>query len=134
MKLIHELEVHQIELDMQNEELLNAKIEAIEAKEKYVELYDFAPSGHFSLSTEGQILECNHAGAKLFGKNRSELINRKFVLFVSNSSKIVFKDFLEIVCQSKTKEESEVRLMSDKNETCVVLLSGLFVEKSNTAY
>ena len=134
MKLIHELEVHQIELDMQNEELLNAKIEAIEAKEKYVELYDFAPSGHFSLSTEGQILECNHAGAKLFGKNRSELIKRKFVLFVSNSSKIVFKDFLEIVCQSKTKEESEVRLMSDKNETCVVLLSGLFVEKSNTAY
>ena len=50
LKLIHELEVHQIELEMQNEELVIAKEKAEIAEEKYTELYDFAPSGYLSLT------------------------------------------------------------------------------------
>ena len=50
IKLIHELEVHQIELEIQNEELILSRAQAISASEKYVELYDYAPSGYFTLS------------------------------------------------------------------------------------
>jgi hypothetical protein len=50
LKLIHELQVHQIELELQNEELIEAKQIAESATEKYADLFDFAPSGYFTLS------------------------------------------------------------------------------------
>ena len=78
LKLIHELEVHQIELEMQNEELLLAKLQADSAIEKYTELYDFSPSGYFTLSQDGSILDANLTGSVMLGKERSNLINTKF--------------------------------------------------------
>ena len=54
LKLLHELEVHQVELELQNEELLLAKEEAESVTEKYIELYDYAPSGYFTLSRESR--------------------------------------------------------------------------------
>ena len=75
LKLIHELEVHQIELEMQNEELLHAKKQAEIDSIKYSELYDFAPSGYFTLSNEGKIFELNLSGANILGKERAKLIN-----------------------------------------------------------
>ena len=65
LKLIHELQVHQIELEMQNEELKLAHLKAYEAIEKYVELYDYAPSGYLTLSKEGDILELNYSAATM---------------------------------------------------------------------
>jgi hypothetical protein len=62
LKLIHELEVHQIELELQNEELVLANVKARAATEKYEELYDFAPTGYFTVSQEGKILEMNLRG------------------------------------------------------------------------
>ena len=69
-KLIHELEVHQIELEIQNEELILAKKQAADNSEKYIELYDFAPSGYFTLTRKGEILQLNLLGAKMLGKER----------------------------------------------------------------
>jgi len=78
LKLIHEIEVYQIELELQNEELKAAKDRAIElASEKYAELYDFAPSGYFTLSKEGEIIDLNIAASKMLGKNRAGLIKRR---------------------------------------------------------
>jgi len=68
LKLVHELEVHQIELEMQNDELCLAKEQAEIATNKYSELYNFAPSGYFTLSKEGEIIELNLQGAKMLGK------------------------------------------------------------------
>ena len=59
LKLIHEFEVHQIEIEMQYEELILAREQAISAAEKYIELYDLAPSGYFTLSPGGQIIKLN---------------------------------------------------------------------------
>jgi hypothetical protein len=59
LRLIHELEVHQIELELQNEELRRAWAEAEAANDKYIRLYDFAPSGYFTLSGKGEIIELN---------------------------------------------------------------------------
>ena len=69
MKLIQELEVHQIELELQKEELLLARSPAQDATDKYNELYDFAPSGYFTLSKEGEIMELNLCGSQMLGKN-----------------------------------------------------------------
>ena len=101
LKLIHELKVYQIELEMQNEELMLARSTAQDAAEKYTELYDFASSDYFTLSKEGKIVELNLSGAKMLGKERSLIKNRQFDFFVSNDTKPVFNLFLEKVFYSK---------------------------------
>ena len=74
LRLVHELEVHQVELEMINDELVLANERAAElATSKYVELYDFAPSGYFTLSRNSEILELNLCGAQMLGKERSFL-------------------------------------------------------------
>ena len=65
--LVHELQVHQIELEMQNEELCRAQAAAQELSNKYCDLFDFAPIGYFLLAERGQILEVNLAGAAAVG-------------------------------------------------------------------
>ena len=76
--LVHELQVHQIELEMQNEELKLAKLEAEDALTKYSDLYDFAPIGLFTFDAQGLIQEVNLAGAMLLGVERRSLMNRQF--------------------------------------------------------
>jgi PAS domain-containing protein len=94
LKLIHELEVHQIELEMQNEELLLAKEQAEQAIEKYTKLYDYAPSGYFTLSQDGKVTEANLTGAHMLGKMRSSILNSQFGFFISDATKNIFNDFL----------------------------------------
>ena len=84
---LHELEVHQIELEMQNEELRESR-EATEALlEKYTDLYDFAPVGYLTLDREGIIREANLTGASVLGIARSALINGRFGHFVAAASR-----------------------------------------------
>lgn len=64
-RLLHELEVHQIELEIQNEELLAARREVESGLERYTEIFDFAPIAYFVLSADGIIRELNLAGARL---------------------------------------------------------------------
>lgn len=132
LKLIHELEVYQIELKMQNEELALAKEQAAEvADAKYTELYDFAPSGYYTLSREGKIDMLNLSGATLLGKERSVLINCIFSLFISNDTKPVFNIFLEKVFKNRTKQSCEVTLSVKDNLPVFVLLNGIISYNSN---
>ena len=96
-KLLHELQVHQIELEMQNEELREANESTELALKKYTMLYDLAPMGYFTLDKTGTILELNFTGAEMLGDRRFSLINSNFKLFVSDASKLVFNDFLNKV-------------------------------------
>ncbi len=73
-KLIHELQVHQVELEMQNHELRRAQEEIEESRSKYSDLYDFAPVGYFTFSQTGEIVEVNLTGASLLGLDRSLLL------------------------------------------------------------
>ena len=125
LKVIHELEVHQIELELQNEELTLAKEQAEIATERYAELYDFAPSGYFTLAPDGKIIELNLTGAQMFGKERSNLKNSKFDIFVSEDKKTIFKLFLEKVFKTKSRESCEVTLMPHGNVPMFVHLSGI---------
>ena len=100
VRVLHELQVHQIELEMQNDELQRAgdKMEAL--LEKYTDLYDFAPVGYLTLDHEGVIREANLTGASLLGVARSALVNRRFGFFVSPADRPGFQCFYrEGVCE-----------------------------------
>ncbi len=90
MKLVHELEVYQLELEMQNDELVLAKEKAELAEKKYAELYDFAPSGYLALSKKGEITELNFMAAHMLCKERSLLINKMFQFYISKETRSVF--------------------------------------------
>jgi hypothetical protein len=82
-RLVHELQVHQIELQMQNDELEHARDTVEAGLEKYSDLYDFAPVGYVTLDREGTIRQVNRTGALLLGVERSGLVNRRFGQFVA---------------------------------------------------
>ena len=125
LRLIHELEVHQIELELQNEELRHAWAEAEVANDKYIRLYDFAPSGYFTLSCKGEIIELNLSGARMLGKDRQHLKNSLFGFFVSEETKPIFSLFLEKTFESKAKESCEVTMDSDGSLPVHVFLTGV---------
>ena len=81
-KLLHELRLHQIELEMQNEELRTAQEKLEESRAQYFELYDLAPVGYFSISEKGIILEANLTGANLLGAAPRDLRARQFSSFI----------------------------------------------------
>lgn len=126
MRLLHELEVHQVELEIQNEELNMARAAAQNVAQKYAELYDFAPSGYFTISKDGKIRELNLSGAEMLDKERSNLINSQFSLFVTDDTKPIFNLFLYKVFTGNTKETCEVSLIADdKSHETNLLLTGI---------
>jgi PAS domain-containing protein len=82
-QLVHELQVHQIELETQAEELRIAHLALEESRDKFLDLYDFAPIGYFTLNEKALIIDVNLAGAKLLGVERSKLIRARFRKFVT---------------------------------------------------
>ncbi|CAM3065990.1 response regulator [Flavobacterium frigoris] len=125
IRLVHELEVHQIELEMQNAELALAKGQADTATQKYTELYDFLPSGYFTINKDGDIVELNRAGAELLGKDRFKLVNSRFGFFVSDDTKPTFNLFLEKVFEYSKKESCEVAIINNEHETLYVYITGI---------
>lgn len=82
-ELLHELRMYQIELEMQNETLRQSQITMEESRDRYVDFYDFAPTGYITLDHQALITEINLTGADLLGKERSKLVNRRFANFVA---------------------------------------------------
>ncbi len=80
--LLHELQVHQIELEMQNEQLNLANLAMEESRDRYANLYDFAPVGYITLTADGRIVEINLTGITLLGMERPKLLNKRFSVFV----------------------------------------------------
>ena len=111
-RLVHELQVHQHELEMQNEELRNTRAELEAMLDKYTDLYDFAPVGYFTLGRDGTIHAVNLTGACLLGIERSRLVGRRLGLSVSDESRKVFHDFLDLVFSGGNKEACEVGLLN----------------------
>jgi diguanylate cyclase (GGDEF)-like protein/PAS domain S-box-containing protein len=108
--LLHELQVHQIELEMQNDELRNALIQLEESRTKYSDLYDFAPIGYFTLDTDGLIREINLAGAGMLQVERISLINMPFSRFVHKDDKNAFYSYHNDIQKTLSRRHSEIRL------------------------
>ena len=110
-RLIHELEVHQIELEMQNEELQRARARAEALLAQYTDLYEFAPTGYFNLARDGTILAVNLTGARLLGLERAQLLKRRFTSLVSKADQPVFNAFLAKTFAGRDREGCEVALL-----------------------
>ncbi|MBP9165714.1 MAG: PAS domain-containing sensor histidine kinase [Leptospiraceae bacterium] len=131
-KFIHEIEIHQIELAMQNEELIQANEKLEAATRKYTARYDFAPMGYYTLEKDGTISELNISGAELLSKAHSALLKANFKLFISEQTRQTFNSFFQRVTESGHKEICEVQLIEDGIPGKQVHIEGIysFVEKN----
>ena len=130
-KLLHESEVHQIELELQNQELNRVHIEvsnALKLYKEYNSLYDFAPVGFLVLSREGEITKLNMVGSQMIGKDGSKLLGSRFGFFVSSDTKPVFNEFFGKVFTNKVKESCEITILDSSNSTRHTLISGIAFE------
>jgi PAS domain S-box-containing protein len=124
-KLLHELQVHQIELEMQNEELRHARDEMEAVLEKYTDLYDFAPVGYVTLDGAGIIRSINLTGATLLGLERSRLDGRPFGLFLAAESRSDFQAFLERIMTGHGKDACEAPLAGNGKAPIVVRMEAV---------
>jgi len=129
-ELIHRLRVHEIELQLQNEELLKTQYELRQSLKKYNELYDFAPAGHFSFTPKGAILEMNYSAAFMLGRDRSKLINKPFILFLPKEYHTVFFLHLQKVVEEKRQHICELQLCPHQGQAYFVnIISSHFCDE-----
>lgn len=119
------LRLQQIELEMQNDELTLAKTRAEVVSQKYEELYDFAPSGYFTLNSKKEIKELNLSGARILGKNRSDLAGINFDLLIARNSREDFNQFFDAILKSKTKGTCEVVIERGAHQSIFVYIEGI---------
>lgn len=129
-KLLHELQVHQIELEMQNEELRRAYETAETALKKHTMLYDLAPMGYLTLEKSGEIVDLNFTAADMLGDRRFSLVNSNINLYILEESVEEFKSFIKKVFSSKSKESCEILLGHDSKSFCQVYMEGVVIGDS----
>ena len=151
LRLIHKLEVHQVELELQQEELARTRTELEESLSMYTELYDFAPVGYLTLSRDRKIQQANLTAARLLGVDRSLLQGMNFMSFVLPEDNRVIDALLKTVCSKKVSENCELKLMvsspsrhksdhsihtfhieaavSDATNACRIILSDITAQK-----
>ncbi|MHC1743126.1 MAG: PAS domain-containing protein [Syntrophobacteraceae bacterium] len=121
LELIHELEVHQAELEIQNEELRRAQGEIAALHREFEDLYEFAPCGYVTLNPKGIITRCNLSGVTLLGSERSVLKGIGFSSFVAPDRRDDFWAALQRAGQSGGKESVELKLARAESEPVWVL-------------
>lgn len=109
-RLVHELQVHQVELEMQNEEMRGTQAELEESRSRYKELYDFAPTGYVTLDQFGLIIEANLTAAALLKLARAALIGKHIQSFMDRQNADAFHLFLRKPLPPGMKEILECRL------------------------
>ena len=124
-RLVHELEVHQIELEMQNAELRQARDEAETALDKYTDLYDFAPVGYLTLDRDGVIGSANLFIAGLLGIERGRLPGRRLGLLVVPSDRPAFTSFIGRVFSGRSKQTCELALLNYSGQAHFVQIEAL---------
>jgi PAS domain S-box-containing protein len=130
-EIIHELRVHKVELEMQNEELKRIQLVLEASTNKYEELYDFAPVGYFTLTPKGLIAEVNLTGAALLGMPRPKLIGRGFGRFVSPKSLDLWNKHIISVLGHEDKQTSDLRLKREDESSFYARLNSIRVVVPN---
>jgi PAS domain-containing protein len=134
-ELVHELQVHHIELNMQNEALVSAQEELEKLQQKYYNLYDRAPIGYITVNKDNTICEANLMAGTLLGCSRAQLIGKKFTEFIQSESqdayylhyRRVFLSDGQQICDLHLKNNAYVQLNSSSNKTdeCRITISNL---------
>lgn len=121
-KLVHELEVHQIELEMQNEELNRTQHELDATKNRYFDLYDMAPIGYCRLDEDGLICEANLSASNLFGVNRQQLIKQSLSQFIYSEDQDIYYFLRKKSLETQLKQDCELRILDAKKRVLWVHL------------
>ena len=127
-RLMHELEVHQVELEMQNEELVKAQVELEKTRDRYANLYDLAPVGYVTLNKKGIILEANLTTSHMLGVGRNKLVRQQFANYIFREDQDTYYLFKKRLSESNTQVSEEVRLIPSGRqggEPLYALLEGL---------
>ncbi len=109
-RLVHEFQVHQIELKLQNEELLASQRDLAQTRDRFTDLYDFAPVGYLTFDEEAVITEANLTAAAMLRIDRAKLINRKFSRFIAREAQDLFYLHRNAVLKSEDKKVCELLL------------------------
>ena len=127
--LLHELQIYQIELEMQNEQLRQAQLELEKSRDRYVDFYDFAPAGYLTLSQEALINEINLPGAALLGAERSRLLQRRFASFVAPQDRDRWHRHFLTILKHDSKLSCELALQHNGGSRFYAQLDCLRLEK-----
>ncbi|MFH0960589.1 MAG: sigma 54-interacting transcriptional regulator [Pseudomonadota bacterium] len=129
-KLVHELQVHQIELEMQNEELRRSRAEVERSKDRYTDLYDYAPIGYVTLDKNSLVLESNFSAAALLGTERGSLVGKPLTSFIDKDTQDTFYLHRNHVLQSGTRHICEIKLAQPDGNWIHVQLESVGIEGS----
>ncbi len=123
-RLVYELQVHQVELEMQNQALRETRRELEASLKNYADLFDMGPIGYGSLSDTGSVLAINLAGAVLLGHPRDELIDKRFGLFIALRDRPAFNAFLARLFGAGGRQMCQVYLATDDDPPRRLQLEG----------
>jgi PAS domain S-box-containing protein len=112
-RLVHELQVYQIELEMQLDEMQKVQQDLEQSRNRYAELYESIPAGYLTLDRIGTILNVNPAGAAMLKNWATDLVGKRILLFIPSAHRKDFVDFLGQVLESKSQRTFEVELCHD---------------------
>ncbi|MFA5267450.1 MAG: PAS domain S-box protein [Methanoregula sp.] len=127
-QIIHELQVHQIELEMQAEELRRAHLELEESRDKYLDLYDFAPVGYLTLSDKALVEEVNLTGALLLGIVRRKLIHARFRKIIHPKDLDLWDRHFLSVLKTGEKESFDLELVHSNGSLFPVRLDCIRIQ------
>ncbi len=127
-KLVHELQIYQIELDIQNEELRRAQGKTETAVAKYADLFDCAPIGYFIFNRQGVILEANLTGARLLGVERGSLLLTPFLSHVAPAFQPAFTAHLQEVFASQARQSCTLQLATQAGAVLHVAMESIAFE------
>lgn len=123
--LIHELQVHQIELEIQNEDLRRTQIELEESRNRYSNLYDFSPVGYFTFDKNGLIIEVNLTGANKLGIERQFLIKQPFSIYITPDNRNMFYKHIRDVFRNGSRQTCELELVEKSGNKFYAQLESL---------
>ena len=109
-RLIQELRVHQIELELQNDELRDTQTALEASRNRYVDLYDFAPVGYLTIDEQGLIVEANLTCASMFGRDRRDLLKRSLSNFIVKADHHAYYRHRQDILDLKTPQSCELRI------------------------
>jgi PAS domain S-box-containing protein len=124
-RTLQELQIHQIELELQNEELKLTKAEVDAGLEKYTNLYDFAPVGYFTLGADGTIQQVNLTGTTIVGVQRSRLLGQRFGVLLDPKNRREFNDFLAQVFADEAKCSGDFELLRQDQPPLIVNIAAM---------
>ena len=130
-QLIEDLQVHQIELEMQNDELRRLQQDLENERDKYSDLYDFSPVSYFSMNEKGIILEANLTAAATVGVERGLLIGRPFSDFIVGDDQDIFWVHRKKLFETKTRQTCELRLSPKKDSEFYALMESIVVQEDH---